>query len=91
MQLKTILTENLASVSASSSENFNVPSVSQAELTRKDPLDDKHGLQYNHPSASNYESSTSMEPNTRTYAFSHGDAQMQNLSALSSLMVMNNL
>lgn len=89
MQLKTTLTENLASVSASGSENFNMPLVSQAEVTRKDPLDDKHGLQYNHPS-SNYES-TSMEPNTTTYAFSHGNAQMQNLSALSSLMVMNNL
>ncbi|KAG6505089.1 hypothetical protein ZIOFF_037437 [Zingiber officinale] len=89
VQLKTTLSENLASVSTSGPENLIMPLVSQAEIMRKDPLDDEHGLHYTHPSASNYESSTSMEPNTAAYAFSHGNAQMQSLSALSSLMVMN--
>ncbi|XP_042395361.1 uncharacterized protein LOC121985786 isoform X2 [Zingiber officinale] len=86
VQLKTTLSENLASVSTSGPENLIMPLVSQAEIMRKDPLDDEHGLHYTHPSASNYESSTSMEPNTAAYAFSHGNAQMQSLSALSSLM-----
>lgn len=82
-----MLTENVASRSHAGPENLDEPSTSQPEMVRNDPLDTTYGLQYNSPSGSSYAISSCTQPNATTYTYPQGNTQMQNLSHLSSLMV----
>jgi len=63
-----------------------MPSSSQSENVRDDPLDAARGIQGNFPSVSGYDFSATTQP-TATYTYPDPNSQMQNLSPFSSLMV----
>ena len=86
-QLNPTLIENIASRSSTGSENLDVPSASQTEVVKNDPLDATHEIQYNLPAGANYAFPSSTEPNATTYTYLQGNAQMQSLSPFSTLMV----
>ncbi|CAL9152046.1 unnamed protein product [Musa hybrid cultivar] len=90
-QHTTTLTENVASISGTVSENPDAPSASQSEVVRNDPLDATHEIQYNLPAGANYAFPSSTEPNATTYTYLQGNAQMQSLSPFSTLMQSHNL
>ncbi|WOK91538.1 hypothetical protein Cni_G00229 [Canna indica] len=90
-QLNPTLTENVASVSGTASENIDRPSASQPDVMTNDSLDATHGLQYNFPSATTYAVPSSTQTNATAYTYLQGNAQLQSLSPFSSLMQPNTL
>ncbi|CAL9756060.1 unnamed protein product [Musa acuminata subsp. burmannicoides] len=90
-QLNPSLIENIASRSSTGSENLDVPSASQTEVVKNDPLDATHEIQYNLPSVSNYAFPSSTQPNATSYAYPQENSQMQSLSPFPSLMQPNSL
>ncbi|XP_074568897.1 uncharacterized protein LOC141825412 isoform X3 [Curcuma longa] len=83
---KSSLTENVASISGTASENIDVTSISESEVVRNHPLDATEGLQSEFPSVSSYGLPTSSQPNATTYTYLQENSQVQNISPLSSLM-----
>ncbi|XP_074577911.1 uncharacterized protein LOC141834449 [Curcuma longa] len=88
---KSTLTENVATVSKTASENLDVTSISEPEVVRNHPLDVTHGLQNEFSSVSSYGLPTSSQPNAATYTYLQGNSQMQNVSPLSNLVQPNAL
>lgn len=79
-QLKPTLTENVASITCTPSENVDVSSISQPEGS----LDATN--EYGFPSVSSYGLPSSTQPNA-THTYLHGNSQIKNLSPFPSLMV----
>ncbi|XP_042446020.1 uncharacterized protein LOC122031038 [Zingiber officinale] len=85
---KSSLTENVASISGTASENLDVTSISESEVVRNHPLD-AIGPQSEFPSVSSYGLPTSSQPNVTTYTYQQENSHMQNILPLSSLMQSN--
>lgn len=83
-QLKPTLTENVASITCTPSENVDVSSISQPEGS----LDATN--EYGFPSVSSYGLPSSTQPNA-THTYLHGNSQIKNLSPFPSLMQANSL
>ncbi|XP_042444674.1 uncharacterized protein LOC122029654 [Zingiber officinale] len=88
---KSTVTENVASISKTASENLDVTSISEPEVVRNHPLDVTHGLQNEFSSVSSYGLPTSSQPNAATYTYLQGNSHMQNISPLSNLVQPNAL